>query len=302
MRSGGERLEQDEITRAIGVKVRAARSAAGISRKVLASTADVSERYLHQLENGTANASVGILARVARALDLDLVSLITDARLHGPPNDAAHGALAGPLARLLSGTSHDEQLAALPMVERFLDARRRSRRGIALLGMRGAGKSTLGRSIAERHGLPFVSVTQEIEARAGMNVNDLFNLGGAEAYRSLENEVISALAEREEQIVLETAGGIAGNATALALVLGAFRSVWIKASPQEHLSRVAGQGDTRPMRGNPKALEHLKAMLAQREAGYARAEMTLETGGKSVEQSLSELERLLAPALRGSVT
>lgn len=290
-------MDQDEITRAIGVRVRSARRAAGISRKALAGAADVSERYLHQLEAGTANASVGILARVARALDLDLVSLVAERE----PPDRATGEgrteLVAPLAGLLSRASPDEQRAAIPIVERFLETRRRSRRGIALLGMRGAGKSTLGRLLAQQHALPFVSVTHEIEARAGMNVNDLFNLGGAEAYRTLENEVVAALAAREDRLVLETAGGIASNQTALSMVLGAFRTVWIKASPEEHLARVAGQGDTRPMQGNPRALDHLKTMLLQRELGYARAELTIDTSGQSVEHSLAELERLAASAL-----
>ena len=291
-------MQLDEITKAIGTKVRAARSTAGMSRKALAMSADVSERYLHQLEAGTANVSVGILVRVAAALGLDLATLLVDGGREAGQSPTQR--LQPPLAQLLGSISPAEQLAVLPFLERFLECRRRSRRGLALLGMRGAGKTTLGSRLAERRGVAFVSVTQEIEARAAMSVNDLFNLGGAEAYRNLENEVIGALAARADPIVLETGGGIASNETALSIVLGEFRTVWIKAAPEEHLARVAGQGDTRPMRGNPRALEHLKLMLAQREPGYARAEMTLDTCGRTAEQSLAELEAMTAPILIGA--
>lgn len=296
-------MPTDDIARIIGGRVRAGRARLGMTRKQLAASADVSERYLHELENGEANASIGILAKVAQALGQDFVSLVAAgdavAALATTRGAAARpGAGMEPtLAALLAGMSAAEQQAAHPVVERWLAAHRRAARGIALIGLRGAGKTTLGRRLAERHGLPFVSVTREIEARAGMSLADLFNLGGPDAYRAMENDVVADLAERRDRIVLETAGGIVGNDQALGVILAAFRTVWLKAAPEEHLARVAGQGDTRPMRGNPKALDHLRSLLAQREPDYARAEHVIDTAGRAIEACLAELEAIAGPVL-----
>lgn len=278
-------MTETYITRSIGSKVRAERARLRMTRKALAKAAGVSERYLNDLENGEANATLGILAKVADALGLDLMSLIAaadPARRH-PGFDA-----------LISAMSLADQEGALPILARFLAERHRTRRGVALLGLRGAGKSTLGRLLAERLELPFVSVTREIEARAGMSLGDLFNLAGPDAYRTLENDVVAELARRTGPMVVETAGGIVGNGQALDIILAGFKTVWLKARPEEHLARVAGQGDTRPMQGNPRALEHLKALLAQREVDYARAECILDTSGRDIDDCLGELQGIAA--------
>jgi XRE family aerobic/anaerobic benzoate catabolism transcriptional regulator len=183
-----------------------------------------------------------------------------------------------------------EQEGSVAIIERYLHDRRRALKGFALLGLRGAGKTTIGGMLAERHGLPFLSVTREIEARAGMNLNDLFNLGGPDAYRTLENEVVKAVSSRDDRIVLETAGGIVSNKDALDVVLGSFKTVWLKASPDEHLKRVINQGDMRPMDGTPKALEHLKTLLVTREQEYTRADSVLDTTGRTPEACVEELE------------
>ncbi len=283
-----------DIARSIGLQVRAGRARVGITRKQLAGLADVSERYLNELENGGANASVGVLVKVAGALGQDFASLVTAARgvavIAGP-----NGFQGQAVQALLAAMSPAELDGALPFLQHYLAERRRASRGIALIGLRGAGKSTLGRRFAERHGFAFVSITREIEARAGMTLADLFNLGGADAYRALENDVVSEVTRRDDRIVLETAGGIVGNTEALDMILAAFKTVWLKASPEEHLARVAGQGDMRPMHGNPKALEHLKSLLAQREPEYARAECVIDTSGRTLEACLADLERLSAP-------
>ncbi len=282
---------QDDISRRIGARVRTARADAAISRKRLAEKAGVSERYLNQLEHGDANVSIGILARVAAALAVDLVSFLasargTDGAVH--PDTAPHAPLAGLIARM----SPREQEGAVAVVENYLRERRRSQKGVALLGLRGAGKSTIGGLFAERHGLPFLSVTREIETRAGMSLNDLFNLGGPDAYRALEIDVIKDLASRTGPIVLETAGGIVSNGPALEIILATFKTVWLKASPGEHLQRVVQQGDMRPMHGTPKALEHLKTLLSHREKEYARADLVLDTTGRSPPACVDELERI----------
>lgn len=286
-------MPQDDITRSIGAKVRAGRKRLSITRKQLAANAGVSERYLNELESGEANASVGILVKVVEALGQDFAWLVAPADRVAMPLQAHHAGLSG----LIGTMSLSEQIGAVPVLQRYLDVRRQSSRGIALLGLRGAGKSTLGRHLAEKHGLPFVSVTREIEARAGMSLADLFNLGGPDAYRALENDVVAVLARRDDRIVLETAGGIVGNGEALNMILAAFKTIWLKASPEEHLARVAGQGDMRPMLGNPKALEHLKSLLAAREPQYTRAECVIDTSGRTVEATLAELEHIAAPLL-----
>lgn len=299
-------MQLDDIASAIGDRVRDARARLGLSRKSLASSAGVSERYLHQLETGTANASVGILVRVADALHLDFAFLVTGkeggvtvGKQCELETKGTSGMTPTPLAALMAGLSASEQRVAVSVVERFIGERRRNLRGIALLGLRGAGKSTLGRLMSQHFNLPFLSITQEIETRAGMGINDLFNLGGAEAYRALENDVAADLSRRTDRIILETAGGITGNSDALESVLSSFKTVWLRATPEEHLSRVANQGDMRPMQGNVRALEHLKTLLAQREAEYGRAEFTIDTSGKTPHDCIVELEAIAAPLLRG---
>ncbi len=278
---------QQTIANAIAANVRAGRKRLGMTRRQLAAAAGVSERYLSELETGTANASIGILARIAEALQVDFATLLPGG------GDSANVRLSALLGRM----SSTEQQAALEQLETWLAKHRRSLRGIVLLGLRGAGKTTLGARFAARNGVPFFSITREIETRAGMRLADLFNLGGPDAYRTLENDVVGELTRRRDHIVLETAGGIVGNLEALDLVLGAFKSVWVTASPEEHLARVVGQGDMRPMRDNPKALDHLKALLAARAAGYARAEHVLDTSGRSVDACLADLQRIAAPLL-----
>lgn len=292
-------MHHQDITRGIGDRVRAGRARIGITRKQLAAAADVSERYLNELENGEANASVGILIKVADALQQDLIDLI-DARREAvaPLPPSPHVRLHAPLVTLLQGMSAQEQTGAHDMLLRWIEDRRRASKGVALLGLRGAGKTTLGRLLAERHGLPFISITREIEVRAGMSLADLFNLGGPDAYRALENDVVADIVRRRDRVVLETAGGIVGNSEALDVILGAFKTVWLRASPEEHLARVAGQGDTRPMRDNPQALEHLRALLRRREPEYARAEHVLDTSGRQIETCLADLEAIARPVLR----
>ncbi|HRJ68668.1 MAG TPA: shikimate kinase [Beijerinckiaceae bacterium] len=290
MNAAAHQSLQEAIFAHVGASARSARLRAGVSRKKLAEAAGVSERYLNELEKGVANASVSVLARIAQALDIDMGVLIPSSR----PSREFSAQLAQVLARVAPG----EEAGVAGAITRYLDERQRNLKGVALLGLRGAGKSTLGRLLAEKHGLSFVSITREVEKRAGMGLADLFNLGGVDAYRALENDVALDLARRRDRIVLETAGGIVGNTEALNTILGAFKTVWLRASPEEHLARVAHQGDTRPMLGNPRALEHLMALLAQREPEYARAEARLDTSGKTPEACVIELERIAAVVLQ----
>lgn len=282
-------MDQSDFSTTISRQVRRARAAAGLTRKELAARAAVSERYLSQLESGEANVSIGILARVAGALGTDMISLLRVQDMTRSMNPQ--------LARIIATLSAVEQAGLVPVIERAIQDRRRSLKGVALLGLRGAGKSTIGAALAQRHGLRFVSITREVEARAGMALNELFNLAGQESYRALENDVVADLTRSAGAIVLETSGGIVGNVEAMDAIFAHFHTVWLRASPEEHLQRVVGQGDMRPMHGNPRALEQLKALLQQREADYARAEMILVTSGKSIDVCVAELSQIIAPML-----
>jgi XRE family transcriptional regulator, aerobic/anaerobic benzoate catabolism transcriptional regulator len=279
-----------KIAATVGERVRVARARMGMTRKQFAARAEISERYLNEVESGTSNASIAVLAKVAEALNETPASLLGNAET----SDARP--MTSDLTSLLSTMSLKEQHALLPRVATWLTEHRRASKGIALLGLRGAGKSSLGKMLATHHGVPLISVTREIERRAGMSLNEIFNLGGPDAYRAMENDVVAALVAREGRIVLETAGGIASNSDAMTTILGRFKTVWLKASPEEHLARVARQGDTRPMRDNPTALEHLKALLIAREPDYARADNIVNTSGRVIEDCFAELVTLAASA------
>jgi XRE family aerobic/anaerobic benzoate catabolism transcriptional regulator len=280
----------DALAAELGARVRARRTDAGLSRKSLAERAGVSERYLVDLEKGEANVSIGLLARVGTALGAEISELLALA-------DAGRPSLPTALAGVIAGMSPAELAGAAGALERYVADRRRALRGIALVGLRGAGKSTVGGLFARHHGLPFLSITREVEARAGMPLADLFNLGGPDAYRAVENEVVAELAGRGDRIVLETAGGIVGNPEALELILARFRTVWLKATPEEHLKRVLQQGDTRPMSGHARALEHVEALLAERVRDYGRADAVIDTSGRTPEACVAELEAVAAPLL-----
>lgn len=284
-------MQAADVSAIIGAKVRAGRARMGLTRKQFAAKAAVSERYLNELENGASNASIAIIVKVAAALGESPAGLM-DADEPTPRQS-----LQGELGTLIGTMTAMEQRDLVAMAATWLADRRRSSKGLALLGLRGAGKSSLGKMLAARHGVPLISVTREIENRAGMSLNEIFNLGGAEAYRAMEIEVVAALVERDGKMVLETAGGMTGNSAVMTTILSRFKTVWLKASPEEHLARVAKQGDTRPMLGNPAALEHLKTLLAAREPEYARADAMIDTSGRTLAECFADLEMIAADAL-----
>ncbi len=278
----------NELTSRISRTVRALREARHLSRREVVKAAGISERYLIQVEAAEANATAVVLDRIARALGVTLKDLLDDV-----PATSLSTGVNTDLATICTSMSQAEQKEAALVINEWLGKRRRSRRGVAILGLRGAGKSTIGRLFAERHGLSFVSVTREIESRTGLPLNDLFNLGGADAYRAMETETILSLAAKSGFTVLETAGGIVANREALDSVLSTYRSVWLKASAEEHLERVISQGDMRPIKDAQRALEHVRNLLDQRNAEYVQAEFMLDTTGRSPMECVKELERML---------
>lgn len=284
--------ERDEaFVAAIGRLVRLARAKRGMTRRQLAEESGASERYLAQIESGQGNPSVIILKSVADALEVPIIELL-------PRTSARAAALTQiidqlgrvPLSELASiGEVIEQRVAQTAMSDR---ARR-----VALVGLRGAGKSTLGRMLAERLGCPFIELDRVVEQEYGATVSFLIEMAGLATFRRYERECLERVIAQHEAAVIATAGGIVSNAETYALLLRQTTTVWLKARPDEHMSRVIEQGDFRPMAQNREAMADLVAILEARGADYARADAELDTSGDSVEQSFAKLLRTVTPKL-----
>ena len=270
----------DAFVAMVGNRVRRARERKGIPRRVLSELSDVSQRYLAQLENGGGNISIALLKRIADALDHPVEWLISEE----DPWDSE----AALLAQHFRAATTDQRQRILQILNPARPAGLRRQR-ICLVGLRGAGKSTLGVLLGEALGLPFIELNNEIEEQAGMPVNEVLALYGQEGYRRLERQAIERVVGISDAVVLAVAGGIVSEPETYGYLLRNFHTVWLKASPEDHMGRVRAQGDERPMAGNPKAMEELKSILTSREALYARAEATVDTSSKTPQETLKEL-------------
>jgi XRE family aerobic/anaerobic benzoate catabolism transcriptional regulator len=238
----------------LGERVRAWRQAHGMTRRVLAESSGVSERYLAQLEAGQGNISVLLLRRVARAMRVPVEELV---REEPAPRSAR----------------------------------------IALVGLRGAGKSTLGAKLAQALGVPFVELDREVEKEAGASLAEVFALYGQDAFRRFERRALERVLEENQRAVIATGGGLVTDPSTYELLLERCFCVWLKATPQEHMSRVVAQGDLRPFSGKAQgrsaALDEIRRLLADRERLYARAPLALDTSARTVRQTLQELRKAL---------
>lgn len=267
----------DLLTR-VGTRVRAARRAAKLSRRSLSEQSGVSQRYLAQLEAGGGNISIALLDRVAGALGLHLTHLCAP---DGQPDDVAEL-----FARASSQTQAD--------VLRLLGAPVRDRAArLCLIGLRGAGKSTLGARLGAALDVEFVELNQVIEALAGMNVAEIMALYGPDGYRRLEADALEHVRANHSRVILAAAGGIVEDQSGFARLKAGFHTIWLRASPQDHMERVLAQGDTRPMAGNPTAMADLMAILTSREARYAEADAQLNTSDSDPEHTLTALTSLV---------
>ncbi len=275
----------------LGQRVRTMRALRGMSRKVLARVSGISERYLAQLEGGKGNVSIVLLRRVADAMGAHLEDLIPSADV--TPD--------WPVIRDLMRSATPHQIAEAKAVlaeQDGSDPRRRAAfAGIALIGLRGAGKSTLGRLLAQRIGWNFVELNKEIERLNGLSVAEIIALYGQEGFRRMEQAALAQLLERKSLMVLATGGGIVSEPVTFDRVLSSFHTVWLKARPEEHMGRVRKQGDLRPMADDRSAMDELRTILLSREPLYARADAQVDTAGLTVEQALARLIEQVAPVL-----
>lgn len=275
-----------EFLAAMGRHVREARERRGMARKAVSQSAGVSERYLAQLEAGEGNASVLLLRSVARALGMALTELV-DAREHSVEQRL--------IRRFLEGLPpHRLEDVAFRLMRDFGEEATARRRRIALVGLRGAGKTTLGSALAAEMRAPFVELDREIERDAGIGLSEVFLLYGQAGYRRIERRCLERVIGAHPQMVMSVGGGIVSEPETYNLLLLNCFTVWVRASPEEHMARVVAQGDLRPMQGNAEAMEDLKRILDAREPLYRKADVTLDTSGALPEQSLLQLRRAAA--------
>ena len=285
----------------LGARVRAWRARRGMTRKQLAADSGLSERFLADVEGGKGNVSINSLEATARALNITILDLMQDA-----PRPA--------LARLhnvlgrLDDAQLDQAYSLLATTFGLSDAQGREQR-VALVGLRGAGKTTLGEQLAAQRGVPFIELDREVEREAGTSMNEILLLHGQAGYRRYERRALLRIAEEHHDgLVMTTGGSIVSERETFDLLQSHFYCVWVKASPEEHMSRVVAQGDMRPFHTGDggdasrnamgEALEDIRRILASREALYARADAVVDTAARTVKQSLKDLERAVPAATK----
>jgi XRE family aerobic/anaerobic benzoate catabolism transcriptional regulator len=282
--------DDDAFLHAVGARLRTLRARRGVTRRDLSRLSRVSERYIAQLEAGTGNVSILLLRRIARALGIEAKELVED--------EAERGVDRVLLEQLLARLPDDQMAEAREMLQRRFgrqESRTRARR-LALIGLRGAGKSTLGRRLAEKLGVRFVELDREVEREGRMELSDIFAMHGQEGFRRLERASLERLVREDAAAVIAAGGGIVAEPATFGLLLDTCVTVWLRASPEDHMKRVVEQGDTRPMRDNKRAMDDLRAILDSRAPLYARADFTVDTSGRSIEQVLGALQALPVPA------
>ena len=287
-------LDSRRLLGVLGERVRALRAHRHMTRKALARDSQVSERYLAQLEQGRGNISIMLLARVAAALRTDLSDLLRMREEH-----TAEEVLISDLLRDLSPDTHK---AFLQMLSENFSVPVESRRRIALIGLRGAGKTSQGQILAEKLDVPFVHLGSEIELIAGMSTSEIFSLSGQAGYRRLEEKALMQTLREYDRCVLETGGSIVTDPKLLNTLLSTCFVVWLHARPDEYMRRLVEQGDVRPMESQEDAMSDLRRILSERNELWATAHASIDTNDKSIEDCVTELIRLLPKGLQDNMS
>jgi XRE family aerobic/anaerobic benzoate catabolism transcriptional regulator len=282
---------EDDFLLFVGTRVREVRNRRGMTRKMVALEADVSERHLAQLESGEGNISIVLLRRIAEALNISLTALFA-------PNveePAEKQTIRRFLERLPVNRLED---VVIRLRREFSDEEKIRRMRIALIGLRGAGKSTLGSRLAKESNIPFIELDREIEKDTGMPLAEIFSLYGQSGYRAIEKRTLERVLHEPGRAVVSVGGGVVSEKDTYDYLLANCYTVWIKAQPDEHMSRVIAQGDFRAMAGSDQAMEDLRRILEAREPLYRKADMVLDTSGSSLEESFTKLKSALQTHLQ----
>lgn len=287
-----DRAERDPFIAAMGERVRLLRARRGMTRKALAAETGLSERHLANLESGMGNPSVQVLRQIATTLSCALAEIIGDVT-----TSSAEWML---IRELLQDRDQAAlQRARLALAQLFeqaaADPHRRER--IALIGLRGAGKSTLGRMLAQEMKVPFVELNRVVEQLAGCPPSEIHSLYGASAYRRYEHRALEAVIAEHPRAVIASPGGLVSEPSTFSMLLTHCFTVWLQATPEEHMRRVVAQGDLRPMSGNSEAMDDLKRILAGRSELYGRADMTFDTSDKTLADAYLALRDRIAARL-----
>ena len=286
---------KDPFLTALGERTRALRARRGLTRKGLAKAADVSERHLANVEMGVGNASVQFLRQLAQALNCSLAELVGDETASSPEWLM--------IREILRGRNDAELVQARGVLASMFGApasRAARHQRIALIGLRGAGKSTLGRGLSEGWKVPFVELNRGIEALAGCTLSEIHSLYGPAAYRRYEKRALEDTIQRYPRAVIATPGGIVSDPATFNLLLAHCYTVWVRATPEEHMGRVLAQGDTRPMAGhtgNAEAMNDLRRILESRAAFYSKADAVFDTSDMSPEAALAALREQLCDVI-----
>lgn len=284
MESSVTEAKRSPFLEALGERVRNLRSRKGMTRRAVALAADVSERHLANLEYGTGNVSVLVLLQVAQALQCSLAELLGDVTTSSPE---------WLLIRELLGKRSEADLrrARVQISDLFGEggnAQERKNR-IALIGLRGAGKTSLGQRLADDLGFPFIELSRDIEQFAGCKISEIHNLYGANAYRRYERRALEEAIQIYPEVVIATPGGLVSDSANFNLLLSHCTTVWLQADAADHMGRVAAQGDMRPMAASREAMEDLKRILEGRAAFYSKADMAINTSARSEDQAFAAL-------------
>lgn len=278
--------DDGEFLLALGKRVREVRDRRGMTRKLVAREAGVSERHLAHLEAGEGNVSIVLLRHITRALDVSLIELLAP-----EAEDTVEKRLIRRFLERLPQHRLEEVVFRLMRDFGHEEAVRRKR--VALIGLRGAGKSTLGNRLAKEMGVAFIELDREIERETGMPASELFALYGQAGYRRIEQRTLERVIRDNERGVISVGGGVVAQQETYDMLLSNCLTVWVKAQPEEHMARVMAQGDLRPMAGNDEAMEDLKRILEAREPLYAKADTVIDTSGETVDESFMKLRQLV---------